>query len=273
MERIEKSLPLAFRRAEPDTSVMPPANDERRYSDEEFAVILRTASEVPGGLIPALPPQPQDGLTLSQIQEIASEVGIDPGRVSRAAALLPSGDASALMSFLGGQPRHRLEATVPASVPTAALGRIVEVARNATGTQGEAREVLGGLEWKGSTATATFGASITPHEDHTTLHAWTDRTESMAGIYAGAGFGVLGVVALTMGKLVFGETDAGIVAALLSGIPPAFLFARTLWKRSTKKYKLRLIHLMDAMAKEAEGAVEGSGASGEGSSPSEETPA
>ena len=57
----------------------------RRYSDEEFALILRRASEIsevgdarPGG-----------GLSLSEIQQIAGEAGIDPTAVARAAAGLP----------------------------------------------------------------------------------------------------------------------------------------------------------------------------------------
>jgi len=252
MRKVEEGLALALQGAKPDTSFMPPTNDERRYSDREFAVILRTASEAPDGLAPALPPQPQDGLTLSEIKGIAAEVGIDPERVSMAAALLPSGNGSALMRLIGGEPRHRLEATVPGSVPAAALGRVVDVARRTAGTQGETREVLGGLEWTGSTATASFGASVTPGEKETTLQAWTNRTESLAGIYGGVGLPSMGVIALILAKLVFGETDAGIIASLLSGIPPAFLFARTLWKRSTKKYHARLLQLVAAMAKEAE---------------------
>ena len=51
-------------------------------------------------------------------------------------------------------------------------------------TQGEAREVLGALEWKGSTGTATVTVSIVPGEGETTLEASTDRTESLAGLYA-----------------------------------------------------------------------------------------
>ncbi len=218
-------------------------------------MILRAASEVHEGPDPVPTPQPQDGLTLSEIKGIAAEVGIHPERISRAAALLPSGDVSGLHRLIGGQPRHRLEHSVPGVVPSAEVRRIIEVARKIASTQGETREILGGLEWTGSTATTTYGASVTPGETETVLQAWTNRTETLAGIYAGVGLPTLGIVAVTLGKLVFGETDAGILAALLSGIPPAFLFARTLWKRSTKKYRERLLHLLDAMTEEAEVAV------------------
>jgi hypothetical protein len=71
------------------------------------------ASEVQAGPDPA---PPKEGLTLSQIREIAAEVGIEPERVSRAAALLPSADDSLVSRLIGGQPRHRLENSVPGLV-------------------------------------------------------------------------------------------------------------------------------------------------------------
>ena len=68
--------------------------------------------------------------------------------------------------------------------------------------------------------------------------------------------GTLGVVAVTLGKLVFGESDAGILASLLSGILPAFLVARTIWKPSTRKFRGRLYDLLAVMRREAEAVVE-----------------
>ena len=61
---------------------------QRRYSEEEFALILRKASEIQespkgGGRKGGGP-----GLTIEEIRSIASEAGIDPHAVSRAAARL-----------------------------------------------------------------------------------------------------------------------------------------------------------------------------------------
>lgn len=238
---------------------MSPTNDERRYSDEEFALILRTASEVQAGPDPA---PPRQGLTLSEIQEIAAEVGIDPDRVSKAAALLPSATGEGLSRLVGGHPRHRLEHTVKGGVPTAALGRVIDLARREMDTQGETREVLGGLEWKGGTSTTSVTVSVTPREGETVLQASTDRSETMAGIFAGVTLPVGGIIGVTLGKLVFGESDAGIAAALISGMTPALIFARAIWKRSTRHWRERLFHLMDAMAREAEEAAGKAGGEG-----------
>jgi hypothetical protein len=233
-----------------------PTTEERHYTEEEFAVILRTASEVPEDPKNRTPMTPRSGLTLSEIQEIASEVGIDPCRVSRAAALLPVEESSPLMKLVGGGPRYRMGDTVRGSIPIKDLGRIIEIARQTAGIPGETREVLGGLEWTGSTAATGYGASVTPRGDQTHLQVWANHTDTMAGIYGGVGMGTLGVIAVTLGKLVFGESDAGILASLLSGIPPAFLVARTVWRRSTRKLRERLHDLLVVMRREAEAVVE-----------------
>lgn len=231
---------------------MSPGDHEPRYSENEFALILRLASEDRGG--PDFPP-PRTGLTLSEIQGIAGEVGIDPGRVARAAALLPFEGERALMRLVGGRPRYRMERVIPAAVPTGELGRVIDRARRVLDAQGETREVLGGLEWRGSAGSTSVAVSIVPREGETTLQASLDRTESMTGIYAGVGLSATVAVAVTLGRLVFGETGLGIAAAFLSSFPPGIVLARTLWKRSSDKWRARFVRLMDALASEAEAAA------------------
>ena len=252
---------------------MSPPNDERRYSDEEFALILRTASEAEEGPTPApVPAPPQEGLTLPEIQEIAREVGIDPERIYRAAMLLSVGEPDTLERLAGGPVRFRAEHVIQGELTAEDMIRTIEVVRRDLGIQGDSREVLGALEWKGFTSggSASVRVSLTPRGGKTTLQTSVDRMEAMAGVFAGIGLSVTGVIAVTLGKLVFAETDAGIVAALLSGLAPSFLFTRALWKRSTKKWKARIMRLTDAMAREAEDAAQRKEEDQEG--PSEDAP-
>jgi hypothetical protein len=61
-------------------------NDERRYDEDEVRRIFDTATEAEAtgrALVPA-----RDGLTLAEVQEIGSEVGIPPELISRAAEAL-----------------------------------------------------------------------------------------------------------------------------------------------------------------------------------------
>jgi hypothetical protein len=225
------------------------SQNERRYSDREFALILRAAQEAGAGPAPATPRQ---GLTLAEIQDVAREVGIDPNRVARAAALLSASRPRALIRILGGNPRLRLEHTVPAGLSAADLGRVVDVARKVLDTQGETREVLGGLEWKDRTSAFAPVVSVIPREGETVLQASTDGTEAMVALYGGVGLPLGFVITVTLGKLFFGVSDLGVLTAFALGMPPAFLVARGLWGRSARKWRGRLFHLMDAMTQEAE---------------------
>ena len=60
---------------------------KRRYTEEEFALILRKASEIQESPGEGPGRHPGQGLTLEEIQSIAAEAGIDPQAVSRAAVV------------------------------------------------------------------------------------------------------------------------------------------------------------------------------------------
>lgn len=63
--------------------------DPRRFDDEEIRRIFHMATEEGDtGALPAPPHGPSGGLTLAELQAVGEEAGIDPGRVSRAAAHL-----------------------------------------------------------------------------------------------------------------------------------------------------------------------------------------
>src|SRR4051812_47248323 len=73
--------------------------EERRYTEEEVDSILKQAAEAQtsqGSLLPA-----DQGMTLSQLQEIAREAGISPEAVQLAARNVNSVPAAATQRFLG----------------------------------------------------------------------------------------------------------------------------------------------------------------------------
>lgn len=70
----------------------------RRYDEQEIAEILQRATEADAA---APPPAAGTGLTLAQIQEVASEVGIAPARIEHAARSLDLPKASPPARFLG----------------------------------------------------------------------------------------------------------------------------------------------------------------------------
>ena len=81
--------------------------EERRFNETEFGLILKRAIELDAesAVVPRDTPPPRlppEGLTLSEVQEIAAEVGIDPVRVSDAVASIWKPPWSPLARLFGG---------------------------------------------------------------------------------------------------------------------------------------------------------------------------
>jgi hypothetical protein len=76
-------------------------SEERRYDDAEIAEIIARATESESSVSP-VPSHDDSGLTLTQIQEIGSEVGISPARIAVAARSLANrGLAVQPLTFFG----------------------------------------------------------------------------------------------------------------------------------------------------------------------------
>lgn len=226
-------------------------NDERRYSEEEFALILRTASEIKreeGGQ-----PKSSAGLTLSEILQIAQEAGIDPELVSRAATLLPTERArsSSLVRIFGGPSKYRLVRSVPGKIPEEDLGGILEVIRDVMEHQGVASEVFGGLEWKNAGGDPTSVAvNVSSRDDETRLEVTVDR----------GGAGILSYLLPTLPTVLATGAIAGglgltsppeVAAVVLAGVSTVWLVGRALFASGTRKWDAILPRLMDGMAARA----------------------
>jgi len=72
---------------------------DRRYNDKEMAAIFRAATE--GSHSPQREVPSEEGLTLSELQAIGSEVGISPTAVAQAAQALDIRQGAASRTFLG----------------------------------------------------------------------------------------------------------------------------------------------------------------------------
>lgn len=134
--------------------------DERRYAEEEIAEIFEAAATPAGSQRRA--PSSADGLTLTELQAIGSEVGVAPDRIAAA--------ASALDLRRGAHPRQT-HLGMPISV-----GRTVELPRAPTDREwellvGELRNTFsaqGKDESRGNLRAWTNG----------NLHAYVEPTEA-----------------------------------------------------------------------------------------------
>jgi hypothetical protein len=230
------------------------SNDERkkrRYSDEEFALILRKASEIQASSGSQTGPASTGGLTLDEIRSIAAEAGIDPEAVTRAASVLGAleGDERSgfAVAIFGGPSKYHLDCEIPGQIPPEEMGRILEQIRRAAEHQGEASEILGGVEWKTVGELSAINVNITPRGDSTSIQVVGDRgpASGITFIFPMAGAAIL-VGALGAGLEPTSAT--GIISLVTGTLGAGFLTARTIWAASSRKFRRRLARLMEAVS-------------------------
>jgi hypothetical protein len=219
----------------------------RRYTEKEFALILRKAAELqdrPGVTAPG-----EGGLTLAEISAIAREVGLDPHLVARAAGELDAGRPTGLTRILGGRASHRLETSVEGTLPADSYPRIVAAIRAAADRHGEARETLGSLEWHASDGTTRLFVTVTPDPEQTRVVVTADRSGAQAVTWLVPTMASLLAVGIT-GSIVEPSTvlgGLGLGAGILSA---GLLTARTLWASATRRLQARMEGMVERISRE-----------------------
>ena len=111
------------------------SDDQRVYSDEEFALILRKATELASRAEPRTPSSA--GLTLTEMKAAAAQVGLDPALVERAARLLAlTNKSSPLERLIGGPLRHDHNARFPIKLDDDSAARLLSAVRISAGEFG-----------------------------------------------------------------------------------------------------------------------------------------
>ncbi len=223
--------------------------DERRYSDQEFALILREASELKK--VHSERRGSRDGLTLSEMQEIAREAGIDPDLVARAAALAPEHKPSLAARIFGGPAKYRMVGRVPGEVPEEEMGRIVETIREVLRHQGVANKVLDTLEWKTVGETSAVCVNVSARDGETRLEVSVDRSGSGVLTYLFPSLaGFLGTVILA--STFQPGTVIDVATLLMVTFGPAAIVARTIFSAGTDKWDELVPRLMNALSSTAD---------------------
>ncbi len=223
------------------------SDDQRVYSDEEFALILRKAAEL--ATITELPALSSVGLTLTEIKAAAAQVGFDPALVERAAQLLPaSATASPIERLIGGPLRHDYEARFPIKLDDNSAARLLSAVRIGAGQPGS-RDVghssSMGMTWHDGDEMEALSVTARPKEDGTSVSVALDRrgtliTTATISVIATFFAGVAGVGLYEVAPwLGFGASIAGTGGALA--------IARGYWASSTKKIRERISVVMDTI--------------------------
>ena len=219
--------------------------ESRRYSEEETALILRRAAELqePDGLSSR-----GDGFTLLEIQQIATEAGIDPTCVAEAAALMSVQERDRWASLLGGRTQFRFERVVSRELPESARSALVEEIREAMQRPGQTGHQAGALEWvheKGDKDWVRIGVTSQAGQTHIQLHA--HRGDEAAGVLSLSAVG--GAMLAGLGAALLGvEATVEAFAVLGGGSGAGLAFGWATWRRLSARWERRLNALTTRLA-------------------------
>lgn len=177
----------------------------RRYDEEEVAEILRRATQTSDALVP--PADRTDGLTIAEIQEIGSEVGIEPSRIEHAArSLEPVDEVGREVRFLGAQQSVSRVVPLERDLSDDEWMRLVVLLRETFDAKGTV-ETVGPLRtWYNG----NLHVHVEPHGDshRVRMHTLKGNVREMSLIG-----GVFLFMAIMMGSLIF--LNRGIDPALI----------------------------------------------------------
>lgn len=224
------------------------SDDQRVYSDEEFALILRKATELANRAEPAV--AASGGLTLSEMKAAAAQVGIDPALVERAARLLAtSATASPLERLLGGPLRHELTGRFPVTLDETLAARLLSGVRIRGGVAG-GRDVGHsspmGMTWHDGGELEALGVTARPEEDGTVVSIALDRRGTLGVVTMASGIAAFLAVLFAVYGL-YPEAPALGAGAFIAGVGGVLAAARGYWTSSTRKVRERISVVMDAI--------------------------
>lgn len=225
-----------------------PDDASRRFTDKEVALVLRKASELEesegagGGA----------GLTLGELEQIATEVGIDPDRVRRAVQEM---DTRSDAGVLSSAPRvHQSVRAVQGKLDTDATAELIRHVDGSSDQVGVVTQALGATQWTARDRLRTTQISIRPSEGETQIRVVERASSRLWRLthLAPTGFGVA-LVAGTVGAM---GPSSGMVASLMAvgGLAGAAV-GRFLWGRLSAASRGRVDRLAETLTREAASAA------------------
>jgi hypothetical protein len=229
----------------------------RRYTENEVGLILRRATEMQRAEPTALDP---GGLTLAELEDIATEAGIDPALLRRAANELQVVQPPTLGSRLAGAPLAvEIERVIEGEVPVERLEELVPTIVAATPGRGTASAVGRSLTWssqEGSNLTeqqvlvsSLNGQTLIRLEQSYSGLAAGWFGGIMGGVGGGVGFGLGGALSATLGL------GVGLVAFPLTAVAGSFYLARAIYASQVRSRQVAAHALVDRLVVQVEAAI------------------
>lgn len=228
------------------------AADNRRFTDEEFALVLRKAMALQEDAHQGRRSLPTGDLSLEDMKAVAREVGIDPALVERAVALLPAGGTTGIYRLLGGPTRYRLEHSGRRLLEREDLAEMLDVIRREMQHPGKVTTELDGVVWETEGEVSQFHLSLSPRGESTEVRLTVNRDGAFILTWFLSLVGGM-VVAGATGAILDPHSALGTVTILAAGAGGGLTLARTLWGRTTRSIKAKINRLMDAVVRQVDG--------------------
>ena len=226
------------------------SDDQRVYSDEEFALILRKATELASNAEPV--GAASSGLTLSEMKAAAAQVGLDPALVERAArTLVATAKASPFERLIGGPLRHEIETRLPVALDekrAALLLSAVRIGAGLAGTKDVGHSGPVGMSWHDGGELEALRVTARPEEDGTDVSVAVDRRGTLGLVAAFSGFALILVFLFSVFAL-YPEAPAQGIGGLIVGTGGVLALARGYWASSTRRVRERMNSVMETIGK------------------------
>ena len=204
-----------------------------RHTDDEIAEILRRALQPRAG--GQLPVPAAEGLSLSELEKVASEAGIDPVRVREAALALSAEPPTSGGSLVFGPgANYVFERTVTGEVAEERFADIVAAIRRHTRNKGKVQEYSDWLEWRSDAG--SIAVTVKPRDGSTHVQVMCDGGFKAVAIWAPAGLATL--IAVIATGIALGTLPLELGTLYIGG---GYGIGRSLWewvgRKSANKYR------------------------------------
>jgi hypothetical protein len=242
--------------------VEPPGGD-RKFNEEEVALIIKRAAELQQT---EQTEQQETGnaLSLSEVEQIAREAGIDPRLVRHAALGLDRPHGSNRPSpWVGAPTRIVFERVIDGEVPAEEFENLINEVRRSLGDNGVPSVLGKTLAWSSSThdrrraSGRQVDVTIAPRSGSTTIRVEEELRNTagalFGGIMGGGGGGTSGVViGIGMGVFHSAPLAVGLLACSLGTF---YTIARTIFGRIAQRREKEMSELAGRLEEIAESAI------------------
>lgn len=145
-------------------------DSDHRFTDREVALLLQRAAEIEAQRADAPPAQ---GMSLRQLREIATEVGISDAVFDEAVTAVQAGAKPARRELLGAPLVYKAARGVAGHLDEDAMERLMRVLEEAMDQSGTLTDALGVVRWTSLTPDQRFDpttqVSLVPKRDETQI--------------------------------------------------------------------------------------------------------